>query len=252
MMEAPRPRPGRLLLVPTPLAELGDVALTEVLPQATLETAAALDHWIVENARTARAVLGAIGRHVPLRTALQQQVLSVLPKHGELDMEAARALLQAALDGTDVGLMSDAGAPCVADPGARVVAAAHALDIPVVPLVGPSSILLALMASGLEGQRFAFHGYLPVEPRAREQRIRELERDSAHHHQTQLCIETPYRNAVLLKALAETLHPETRISVACALTAPQAFIRTLPAEQWRTQLDQLPSKVPAMFGFLAR
>lgn len=250
-MNAPRARPGRLLLVPTPLTDLDEAPLTEVLPQATLAAAAVLDHWIVENARTARAVIGAVGRLVPLRTALQQQVLSVLPKHDELDPRAARALLQPALDGIDVGLMSEAGAPCVADPGARVVAAAHALGVPVVPLVGPSSILLALMAGGLDGQRFAFHGYLPVDPRAREQRIRELERDSARHRQTQLCIETPYRNAALLKALAETLRPETRISVACALTSPQAFIRTLPAAQWRGQFDQLPPKAPAMFGFLA-
>ena len=250
-MSASHTAPGRLLLVPAPLVDVEQAALTDVLPRATLEAAASLDHWIVENARTTRAVLGAVNREIPLRVALQQQILTVLPKHDELDARAARALLQPALAGIDMGLMSEAGAPCVADPGARIVAAAHELGIPVVPLVGPSSILLALMASGLDGQRFAFHGYLPVEPQGRAQRLRELERDSARHRQTQLFIETPYRNAALLKALLETLHPDTRVSIACELTSPLASIRTLSVAQWRTRQDALPRKAPAMFGFLA-
>lgn len=243
------PAHGRLLLVPTPLADVVLTPLDQVLPAATLTAAAATTHWIVENAKTARAFLGAVGALHPLALPLQQQELQVLPKHQALDAAAARELLRPALAGTDVGLLSEAGAPCVADPGARVVAAAHALGIEVVPLVGPSSILLGLMASGLDGQRFAFHGYLPTEPAERERRIRELERESARSRQTQVVIETPYRNAALLQALARTLRDETRLCVASDLTAPGARVRTLPAARWRT--EPAPDKVPTLFAFLA-
>ncbi len=243
--------PGLLVLVPTPLADTALTPLPAVLPQATIDTAATLQHWVVENAKSARAFLGAVHAVRPLRVALQQQHITELPKHVALDADAARALLQPALDGHDLGLLSEAGAPCVADPGATVVAAAHELELQVLPLVGPSSILLGLMASGLDGQRFAFHGYLPHEREARAQRIRQLERESAQRRQTQLCIETPYRNAALLQALCSTLRDDTRITVACALTAPHAFVRTRRAAQWRTELARLPDKVPTLFGFLA-
>ncbi len=242
---------GRLLLVPTPLVDVALTPLAAVLPQATIDAAATLQYWIVENAKTARAFLGAVNAVRPLRVALQQQRLDELPKHAALDAAAAAALLQPALRGEDVGLLSEAGAPCVADPGAAVVAAAHELGVPVLPLVGPSSILLGLMASGLDGQRFAFHGYLPQQREARAQAIRQLERESAQRRQTQLCIETPYRNGALLQALCSTLRGDTRITVACALTAPQAFVRTRRAAQWRDELAALPDKVPTLFGFLA-
>ncbi len=242
---------GRLVLVPTPLADVALTPLPAVLPQATIDAAATLQHWVVENAKSARAFIGAVHAQRPLRVPLQQHRIVELPKHTALDAAAARALLQPALQGHDLGLLSEAGAPCVADPGAAVVAAAHELELAVLPLVGPSSILLGLMASGLDGQRFAFHGYLPHERETRAQRIRQLERESAQRRQTQLCIETPYRNGALLHALCTTLRDDTRITVACALTAPQAFVRTRRAAQWRSEEARLPDKVPTLFGFLA-
>jgi 16S rRNA (cytidine1402-2'-O)-methyltransferase len=242
---------GRLLLVPTPLVDVALTPLSAVLPQATIDAAATLQHWIVENAKSARAFLGAVHAVRPLRVPLQQHAMQELPKHAALDAAAAAAWLQPALRGDDIGLLTEAGAPCVADPGATVVAAAHALGLHVVPLVGPSSILLGLMASGLDGQRFAFHGYLPQQREARAQAIRQLERESAQRRQTQLCIETPYRNGALLQALSASLRGDTRITVACALTAPNAFVRTRSAAQWRGELAALPDKVPTLFGFLA-
>ncbi len=244
-------RGGRLLLVPTPLADVDATPLQQVLPLGTLQAAAGVRHWIVENAKSARAFLGAVHAVCPLQLALQQQHLAVLPKHQELDSEAARALLAPALQGLDLGLLSEAGAPCVADPGATVVAQAHELGLRVLPLVGPSSLLLALMAGGLDGQCFAFHGYLPVPDEARRRALLALERDSAQRRQTQMFIETPYRNAALLHALAHVLRPETRVSVACELTAPQGFVLTRSAAQWRGELHRLPPRAPAMFSLLA-
>ena len=242
---------GRLLLVPTPLADVAATPLQQVLPLGTLQAAAHLEYWIVENAKSARAFLSAVHGVCALRVPLQQQHLSVLPKHEQLSAQAARALLQPALHGADIGVLSEAGAPCVADPGALVVAQAHELGVRVLPLVGPSSVLLALMAGGLDGQCFAFHGYLPVADDARRRALQALEHESAQRRQTQLFIETPYRNAALLRALAHTLRPDTRVSVACDLTAPQAYVRTLRAAQWRDELDALPPRAPAMFGLLA-
>ena len=242
---------GRLLLVPTPLADVAATPLQQVLPLGTLQAAARLQYWLVENAKTARAFLGAVHAVCPLQLPLQQQHLAVLPKHQQLDAGAARALLAPALQGHDMGLVSEAGAPCVADPGAAVVAQAHELDLRVLPLVGPSSLLLALMAGGLDGQCFAFHGYLPVAEEARRKALLALERDSAQRRQTQMFIETPYRNASLLHALAHGLRPDTRVSVACELTAPQGFVRTRSAEQWRHELHLLPARAPAMFSLLA-
>jgi Predicted methyltransferases len=245
-------RKGRLLLVPTPLADVLTTPLSDVLPQASIQAASMLQHWIVENAKTARTFLGAVNLVQPLRLPLQQHDMAVLPKHAKLEESAARALLQPALNGMDMGLMSEAGAPCVADPGALVVAAAHGLGLEVVPLVGPSSLLLGLMASGLDGQRFAFHGYLPVEAEARKQQIQQLERESAQRRQTQLFIETPYRNAALMQALIENLKPATRLTMASQLTAPDARVRTRSVAQWRAELGAEPDKVPTLFGFLAR
>lgn len=249
--EAPIPPRGRLLLVPTPLADVAATPLRQVMPEGTLLAVAGLRDWIVENAKSARAFLGAVHAVHPLTTALQQHRIAVLPKHQELDAPAVRALLQPALHGFDIGVLSEAGAPCVADPGAAVVAQAHELGLRVLPLVGPSSLLLALMAGGLDGQCFAFHGYLPVADDARRKALQALERDSALRRQTQMFIETPYRNAALLHALAHTLRPDTRLSVACDLTAPQGFVRTRSAAQWRTELGLLPPRAPALFSLLA-
>ncbi len=250
-MQIPSKSKGRLLLVPTPLADVARTPLSDILPQATIAAAAALQHWVVENAKTARAFLGAVNAVQALGIPLQQHGMAVFPKHAKLDAAAVRILLQPALDGLDMGLMSEAGAPCVADPGAILVAAAHDLGIAVVPLVGPSSLLLGLMASGLDGQRFAFHGYLPVDAEQRRQHIQMLERESAQRRQTQMFIETPYRNATLLQVLIKTLQPATKLTVASHLTAPDVAVRTCSVARWREDPGQVPEKVPALFAFLA-
>lgn len=235
--------PGKLYLVPAPL-DFGctpAVPLDEVMPAGTLRVAARLRHWICENAKTTRAYLKRVGELQPLAAPLQELAITELPRevHKKGDHAAgghdARPLLAAAVQGHDIGLVSEAGMPAVADPGASVVRAAHALGIPVVPLVGPVSLLLALAASGLGGQDFAFVGYLPQQPGPRAQRIRELEQLARRSGQTQLCIETPYRNAALWQALLETLQPATRLAVAAGLTLPQGGVHSRTVAQWRQQ-----------------
>ncbi len=235
--------PGTLYLVPAPL-DFGctpAVPLDEVLPAGTLRVAARLRHWVCENAKTTRAYLKRVGELQPLAVPLQEQAITELPRevHKKGDHAAggydARPLLAAALQGHDMGLVSEAGMPAVADPGASVVRAAHALGIPVMPLVGPVSLLLALAASGLGGQDFAFVGYLPQQAGPRAQRIRELEQLARRTGQTQLCIETPYRNAALWQALLETLQPTSRLAVAAGLTLPQGGVQARTVAQWRQQ-----------------
>lgn len=247
---------GRLLLVPAPL-DFGcaeTVPLGDVLPAGTIATAAGITHWICENAKTARAYLKRIGELAPLACPLQQQEIAELPRevHKKGDHQPhsfdARPLLQAALAGHDVGLLSEAGMPAVADPGSSVVRAAHALGLEVVPLVGPVSLLLALAASGLNGQNFAFVGYLPQESAARAQRLRELEALALKTGQAQLFIETPYRNPALWQALLQTLKPGTQVAVATALTLPQARCRTLTAGGWKVQPAPVNGDGPAVFA----
>lgn len=246
---------GRLYLVPTPL-DFGcepAVAITDVLPAGTLATAARLTHWIGENARSARAFLKRVGEVQPLALALQQQQITELPRevHKKGDHAAgsfdARPLLQAALGGQDIGLLSEAGMPAVADPGSSVVRAAHELGIAVVPLVGPVSLLLALAASGLNGQNFAFVGYLPQDAAARTTRLRELEALALRCGQTQLFIETPYRNAAVWQALLQGLKPGTRVAVASGLTLPQQVCRTATVAAWRKEAVPV-SGAPAVFA----
>ncbi|MBE7369725.1 SAM-dependent methyltransferase [Ramlibacter pallidus] len=246
---------GRLYLVPTPLDfgcdPQGD--LRDVLPVGTVAAAARLTHWICENAKSARAFLKRVGEVQPLAAPLQQQAITELPRevhkkgdHGPAAFDA-RGLLQAALQGHDVGLISEAGMPAVADPGASVVRAAHELGLEVVPLVGPVSLLLALAASGLNGQSFAFVGYLPQDAAARTQRLRELEALAVKTGQTQMFIETPYRNAALWQALLQGLKPATRVAIASGLTLPDAQCRTASVADWK----QRPAPVggrPAVFA----
>lgn len=225
------------------------------MPQGTLETAAGLTHWVCENAKSARAYLKRIGLQHPLAAPLQAQHLQELPREvhkkgdhaGQFD---ARPLLAPALAGHDMGLLSEAGMPAVADPGASVVRAAHALGVPVVPLVGPVSLLLALAASGLNGQNFAFVGYVPQEAAARTVRIRELEALALQQGQTQLFIETPYRNAALLQALLQALQPHTRLAVSAGLTLATAQTRSDLVRQWRASPgDRAPDNhTPAVFA----
>jgi 16S rRNA (cytidine1402-2'-O)-methyltransferase len=249
---------GTLWLVPAPL-DLGTAAvpLDEVLPRGVIRRAAALAHWVAEDARSARALLKRVHAVEPLALPLQSIQITELPRPRKGSREAVpaadwHALLQPALAGHDLGLVSEAGLPAVADPGAALVAAAHAAGVPVQPLAGASSLLLALAAGGLDGQSFAFAGYLPQEAAARAARIRELEAQSRRLGQTQLVIETPYRNAALLEALLASLAPATRLSVSCGLTLPGGWTRSDTVAGWRARPVQMPDRWPAVFGWLAR
>ncbi len=246
---------GRLLLVPAPL-DFGcepQSPLQDVLPDATIRAAARLQYWICENAKTTRAYLKRVDVVTPLAHPLQQLQLQELPREvhkkgdhlGEFD---ARGLLAPALDGHDVGLVSEAGMPAIADPGASVVRAAHQLGLAVVPLVGPISLMLVLAASGLNGQNFAFVGYLPQDPAARAARVRDLERLAVSTGQTQLFIETPYRNAAMLQTLLQTLAPSTRIAIGSALTLPQARVQCRAVREWREAGVFADKNTPAVFA----
>lgn len=251
------PLPGRLLLVPNTL-DHGNLPtpIDAVVPRGVLVQAAALRHWVVEDARSARAYLKRVAEQQPLAVALQDLSIQELPRPRKgskdpIDAAQWQALLEPALQGHDVGLLSEAGLPAVADPGAAVVEAAHALGVTVLPLAGASSLLLALAASGLNGQSFAFVGYLPQDAAARTQRLRELETLSRRLQQTQLFIETPYRNATLAAALLASLQPSTRLSISCSLTQPEGWTRCLTIERWRRSPPLLSDRAPAVFALLA-
>lgn len=246
---------GRLYLVPAPL-DFGcamQAPLTDVMPTATLVAASRITHWICENAKSARAYLKRIDELHPLALPLREQQIVELPRevHKKGDHGTgfdARPLLAPALEGHDMGLLSEAGMPAVADPGSSVVRAAHDLGLAVFPLVGPVSLLLALAASGLNGQSFAFVGYLPQDAAQRSQRIRELESLALKTGQAQLFIETPYRNAALWDALLKTLQPGTRLAVASGLTLPQAGTYSRPAKAWRPLAAPVANDTPAVFA----
>jgi 16S rRNA (cytidine1402-2'-O)-methyltransferase len=253
-------KPGTLYLVPNTL-DFGideNTALPDIqdtIAIGSLRVAASLTHWVVENAKTTRAFLKRVGTVIPLPQPLQALDIRELPrtpKGGKAVPPAdMAALLAPALQGLHVGLISEAGLPAVADPGANLVAAAHAHGVPVRALSGPSSLLLALAASGLNGQSFAFVGYLPVDAAARAARVRELEALSRRQGQTQLVIETPYRNTALLAALLDVLAAGTRVSVSCGLTLPEGWTRTDTVAGWRTGTTRLPDRIPAVFCLLA-
>lgn len=249
--------PGRLLLVPNALDHGCEaVPLTGVLPGQVLATAASLRHWVVEDARSARAFLKRVAETVPLVAPLQQLSILELPRprkgaRAVSDRKAIEDLLEPALAGSDIGLLSEAGLPAVADPGANAVDAAHRLGIPVVALPGASSLLLALAASGLNGQSFAFVGYLPQDAGERSRRLRELEALSRRERQTQLFIETPYRNMALLEAAVGALHPDTRLAVSSALTTPAAWTRSARVADWRLQPSTMSDREPAVFALLS-
>ena len=246
--------PGKLFLVPAPL-DFGcsvQAPLRDVLPEATLLRASTLTHWICENAKTARAYLKRIHELYPLALPLQDLAITELPRevHKKGDHDGsfdAKPLLAAAQAGNDIGLLSEAGMPAIADPGSSVARAAHDLGIEVIPLVGPVSLLLALAASGLSGQNFAFVGYLPQDAVERGKRIRELETLALKGGQSQLFIETPYRNAALWQALLQVLQPNTRLAISSGLTLPQALNRSLPVKAWKQQPAPLDNQTPAVF-----
>jgi 16S rRNA (cytidine1402-2'-O)-methyltransferase len=245
--------PGTLYLIPNTLGQTDAAALATILPAEVQAIASRLDYFIAENAKTTRAFLKLIGANRPLSKPIQEIRIAELNVNTET--KALPALLTPLLDGCDGGLISEAGVPAVADPGADLVRLAHERGITMRPLVGPSSLLLAVMASGLNGQSFAFNGYLPIDAQARANRIRQLEERSRQDRQTQFFIETPYRNRAMLETLAASCQPTTLISVATDLSLPSEAVRTQTAARWKAELasGKLPDfhKKPTVFLFLA-
>lgn len=231
---------GTLYLIPCPISD--ETAPWDVLPAANRAVMDALDYFIVENTRSARRFLSKAGVARPIDMLEFRE----LNEHTAAGREVEELVLPL-LGGRSAGVISEAGVPGVADPGALVVEACHRHGIRVVPLVGPSSIIMALMASGLNGQSFAFNGYLPVKPPERAQAIRRVERRAQAERQSQLFIEAPYRNLKLMEQLLQTLGPETRLTVAMEITAPGEFIRTLSVREWRTSEVPDMNRHPAIF-----
>lgn len=232
---------GTLYLIPSPLGP----GTLHTLPEATLATVRPLRHFVVETGKVARAFLKEVGLHHRLQECHYYELNKRTPDR-EID-----SLLAPARNGEDMGLLSDAGAPGVADPGARLVRRAHAAGIRVVPLVGPSAILLSLMASGLNGQSFCFHGYLsPKRPQLAKD-LRRLEADSRRFKQTQLWIEAPYRNRAVVETAVRTLSPATLFCVAADLTTPEEYVKTASIKNWTVEEGEALHKRPAMFLLLA-
>lgn len=248
--------PGTLFLIPNTLGptDAQPGALNHVLPGQVQALTSQLGYFVAENAKTARAFLKLVAIDHPLARPLQE--IRIAELNVNTPPAALSALLEPLLAGEDAGLVSEAGVPAVADPGADLVRLAHQHGIAVRPLVGPSSLLLAVMASGLNGQSFAFNGYLPTDAAARAKRIRELEARSRAEKQTQLLIETPYRNGQMLEALAATLQSGTLVCVATDLSLASESVRTLTAAKWKAQLaaGKTPEfhKKPTVFLFLGQ
>ena len=238
---------AKLHLIPVSLAEAGVIPFSQTHGMAVLDTIRSLRHFVCENARTARRMLASAEMPVPI----QEITFIEIPRDAK--PEDWRNMLSPCLDKIspiDIGLLSEAGCPAVADPGALLVEAAYAAGITVVPHVGPSSILLAVMASGMSGQSFAFVGYLPQEANARIAQIQALEKHSASMRQTQVFIETPYRNTALLAALAKNCKPSTRIGVCIDLTSPTEWCQTRKARAWLSDVPSL-DKRQAIFTLMA-
>lgn len=248
--------PGTLYLIPNTLgpanADQAD-PFASIIPFEVQVITARLDYFIAENAKTTRAFLKLIASMHPLAKPLQE--IQIAELNINTDAATLPALLEPLLAGRNAGLISEAGVPAVADPGANLVRLAHGCGVAVKPLVGPSSLLLAVMASGLNGQSFAFNGYLPIDPQQRAKRIKLLEERSRQEKQTQLFIETPYRNNALLEALATTCQPSTLISIATDLTLDSETIKTQTAAKWKSKLtsEKMPDvhKKPTVFLLLA-
>lgn len=237
----PSERRGTLYLLPN---ALGGPSPEAVIPAAALDRARSLGYFIAENPKTARAFLKRIGVKSPL-----QSIRIARLDHNTRDAEVA-ARLDPVLAGADAGLLSEAGLPAIADPGANLIRLAHQRGIRVVPVSGPSSIVLALAASGLNGQRFAFHGYLPVAENPLAAALKDLQRQSRRLDQTQIFIETPYRNERTFATMLRTLAPGTLVCVAADLTLESEWIRTLCVSEWRGRIPDLKNR-PAVFLLLA-
>lgn len=233
---------GKLYLIPSPL---GDNDPAEVIPGPVLEQIGRLDRFVVEELRTARRYLSRAG----LRGHIEELEFTVLNEHSsQAEVDAMEALFD---DGKDVGLITEAGLPAVADPGSSLVALCHRKGIEVVPFAGPSSLMLALMASGLNGQSFTFRGYLPAKSDERKNAIRSVEKQSSQNRQTQIFIETPYRNDSLMADLLQICSDSTRICIAANITMPDAFIRTRSVAEWKKEGIAI-GKRPCVFLMLAR
>ena len=231
---------GRLFLIPN---VLGDTAPLEVMPLSVKKTIEALRCFVFEKEKAGRAFVKSISPNIP------QDTIAVHLLNKFTTEEDLTAMLVPLQRGEDMGLITDAGCPGVADPGAALVARAHINNIRVIPLVGPSSILMAVMAAGLNGQSFAFNGYLPIEKDERKKAIKAYEKKSIELNQTQVFIETPYRNNALLDELSKVLRPTTLLSVACEITLSTEFIKTVTAKTWRNNKEDL-HKRPAVFSIL--
>lgn len=231
-----------LYLIPV---ELGDTPQERVLPAYNRDIIRSIRHFIVEEVRSARRFLKRVDRDINI------DELTFYPMGKHADSHLFAQYLKPLEAGESVGVISEAGCPAVADPGADIVAIAQSKGLPVVPLVGPSSIILAVMASGLNGQSFVFHGYLPIDPADRAKRLKQLESRSQQEHQTQLCIETPFRNHKLFDTLCQTLRPQTRLCIAAGITTPDEWIHTHTVAQWHKHPLPDLSKTPAIFLFLA-
>ena len=248
--------PGTLYLIPNTLGptEAAPHALSHILPEQVQHIASKLDYFVAENAKTARAFLKLVAIDHPLALPLQE--IRIAELNVNTPPQALAALLAPLLEGRDAGLVSEAGVPAVADPGADLVRLAHQHGVPVRPLVGPSSLLLAVMASGLNGQSFAFNGYLPTDAGQRAKRIQQLEQRSRSENQTQLLIETPYRNGAMLEALVASCQPGTLVCVATDLSLATETVCTQTAAKWKAQLaaGNAPDfhKKPTVFLFLAQ
>ena len=227
-----------LYLIPV---TLGDTPLSRVLPDYNAEIICGIKHFIVEDVRSARRFLKKVDRDIDI----DGLTFFAMGKHAAPEQFAA--YLRPLEQGLPVGVISEAGCPAVADPGADVVAIAQRKGLRVVPLVGPSSMILAVMASGFNGQSFAFNGYLPIDPSERVRRIKALEQRAYSEHQTQLLIETPYRNAKLFDTLLQACRPQTRLCVAAGITCPEEFIKTRTVQDWKKRPLPDLSKIPAIF-----
>ncbi len=228
---------GKLYLIP---CTLGDNPPLEVLPLLVKKAIEEIDFFVVEHEKNARAFIKSI---VPKKSQPELHFSIINKFTDEADYPV---MLNPCLNGKDVGVLSDAGCPGIADPGAAIVEQAHLKGIKVVPLVGPSSILLAMMASGFNGQNFAFNGYLPIDKRERRKEIKRLERLSEEHNQSQLFIETPYRNNQMLESIISTLQPNSKLCVACDITLSTEYIKTFTAKEWKNKKVDL-NKRPTLF-----
>lgn len=231
---------GTIYMIPCPISDERDV--WDVLPKANLDVMNSLDYFIVENTRSARRFLSRAG----VTRRIEELEFVELNEHTTSSGDVER-MLKPVLEGRSAGVISEAGVPGVADPGADIVALAHRKGVRVVPLVGPSSILMSVMASGLNGQSFAFVGYLPIKEGERLKRLKELERRALQERQAQLFIEAPYRNVKLFETMLKTLQPNIRLTVATDITSPEEFILTLEVAEWRKRGVPDMAKRPTIF-----